>query len=207
MKTLIIYGHPDKNSLGAALADAYKNKIAEQSNVKTLHLTDLQFELDLGGNYKSRTEQMLEPDIIKAQELIRWADHLVFAYPIWWGLMPALLKGFLDRVFLPDYAFKYVEGKALPEKLLKGKTARLLVTADSPNFWYSLVMGRPSHIAMRRSILGFCGISPIKIKTFGNVRSSSPELRKRWLQQAAALAHRDTRSLKQPDQKLLVKQS
>ncbi len=153
----------------------------------------MNFNLNLGVNYQNRTEQTLEPDIRKAQELITWADHLVFVYPIWWGLMPALLKGFFDRVFLPDFAFKYQQGKTFPAQLLKGKTARLLVTADSPSFWYSLVMGRPNHIAIRRSILGFSGIKPIRIKTFGPVRNSSAEQRKKWLMQAAKAAKKDAR--------------
>ncbi len=193
MKTLIIYAHPSKESLGAALADAYKNSIQASSQVKSLYLADMQFDLNLGANYDNRTEQALEPDIVKAQKLIAWADHLVFAYPIWWGLMPALVKGFFDRVFLPNFAFKYEKAKTFPAQLLKGKTARLLVTADSPSFWYSLVVGRPSHIAMRRAILGFCGIKPTRIKTFGPVRSSSPEQRKKWLEQAAQAALTDAR--------------
>lgn len=191
MNTLVIYGHPSKSSLNTALADAYKGKIEAASHVKTLHLSDMQFELNLSENYTERTNQNLEADLLKAQELISWADHLVIAYPIWWGGMPALLKGFFDRVLLPDFAFKYVAGKPLPKKLLKGKSARLLVTADSPSFWYSFVVGRPSYIAMRRAILGFCGISPIKIKTYGNVRSANPEKIASWLEHAAKLGSTD----------------
>lgn len=87
--------------------------------------------------------QLLEPDLVQAQADITWAEHLAFVYPIWWGGIPALMKGFFDRIFLPGFAFKYREGKAFPDKLLKGKTAHLLVTMDTPPWYYKWVCRMP----------------------------------------------------------------
>ncbi|MCB0477435.1 MAG: NAD(P)H-dependent oxidoreductase [Crocinitomicaceae bacterium] len=185
-KILIINGHPDPESLCSSLAKQYK-KGADQAgaNCELVNLTDLEFSPVLSYGYRKRTE--LEPDLLRVWEQIQEAEHLVFVYPNWWGTYPALLKGFFDRLFLPGFAFEYQENSPLPKKLLKGKTARLLVTTDTPDWFYSLVFKRPGHNSMKRSILGFCGIKPVKIKTFGPVRNSKSDQIQKWLDQAETL--------------------
>ncbi|MCE3602297.1 NAD(P)H-dependent oxidoreductase [Massilia sp. P8910] len=84
-------------------------------------LDGLAFDPILHHAYKVAEE--LQPDLDKARELTTWADRLVWAYPVWWGSIPALLKGLLDRIMLPDFAFTYRKGKAFPEKLLTGCSA------------------------------------------------------------------------------------
>ncbi len=126
-KILIINGNPDKNSLSFELATAYKKGADASGAACTLvHLSDLQFDLNLKFGYRQRTE--LEPDLVMMQQAIKEADHLVFVYPTWWGTYPTLLKGFIDRVFLPKFAFSYRENSPLWDKLFVGKTARLIVT-------------------------------------------------------------------------------
>jgi len=125
--------------------------------------------------------QELEPDLVMAQEWIHWSDHLVFVYPNWWGSMPAIMKGFFDRVFLPGFAFKYREGSALWHKLLTGRTAHLLVTMDTPGWYYRWIWHRPGHNQMKRTILGFCGINVAKISEFAPVKGSSQEQREKWI--------------------------
>jgi len=101
--------------------------------------------------------------------------------------MPALLKGFLDRVFLPGFAFKYRKGSALWDKLLKGRSARLLVTMDSP-VWYNRFMYLSAgHRAMKTAALEFCGITPVRISQFGSVRSSTPTQRSKFLDKVGKL--------------------
>ena len=137
-KVLIINGHPDKKSLCFALAEQYK-KGAQKSGAscKIIHLIDLKFNpISMGYNVLLE----LEPDLLKTQQAILEADHLVMVYPNWWGTYPALLKGFIDRVFLPNFAFKYHKDSPMPEKLLKGKTARMIVTMDTPRWYYWLIM-------------------------------------------------------------------
>ena len=185
-KILIIQGHPNKESFVSALAQKYSQGAEAAGNkVECIHLTDLTFDPILWGGYKG--EQPLEADLIKMQEKITWADHLVFAYPNWWGTMPALMKGFIDRTFLPGFAFKYTD--KFPIKLLKGRTASVLVTMDSPNFWYTLFMGAPGHKAIKRTILQFCGVKT-KISSFYSVRTSSSAKKEAYLSRAKKLGSR-----------------
>jgi putative NADPH-quinone reductase len=179
-KILIINGHPDNESFCADLANSYK-KGAELTNAdcKLINLANLEFDLNLHYGYKKRTE--LEPDLINIQQDILDADHLVFVYPTWWGTYPALLKGFIDRVFLPKFAFRYRENSLLWDKLLKGKSARLIVTMDTPNWYYSLVYKNPGHNSMKKGILEFCGIKPVKITAFSPIKSSDDKKRQNWI--------------------------
>ncbi|WP_316044929.1 NAD(P)H-dependent oxidoreductase [Carboxylicivirga litoralis] len=109
---LIINGNPNNKSLCHALAKAYQ-KGAEQAGATCclINLADLQFSPMLGHGYHQRTD--LEPDLVMAQQAIKDADHLVFVYPIWWSTQPALLKSFIDRVFLPGFAFSYRDNSPL----------------------------------------------------------------------------------------------
>lgn len=187
-KILIINGHPDNESFCAELAVAYK-KGAKLANYecKLVNLTDLNFDPILHYGYKKRTE--LEPDLIEIQNDILNSNHLVFVYPTWWSTYPALLKGFIDRVFLPRFAFKYRENSLLWDKLLKGKTARLIVTIDTPKWYYSLVYKSPGHNSLKKGILEFCGIKPVKITTFGPIKLSNEKKRKTWLKKVEKLGY------------------
>ncbi|WP_214480715.1 NAD(P)H-dependent oxidoreductase [Bacillus sp. SM2101] len=181
---LIINGHPNGNSFCSALGKAYKDGALEGDNeVRELSLAEMKFNPILKG-YGQTME--FEQDLQRAQEFIKWSDHIVFTYPTWWGTMPALLKGFVDRVFSPGFAFKYTEGP-LPEKLLKGRSARLIVTMDSPKWYYNIVYGKPGHNAMKRSTLKFCGINPVKITTIGPISQSTDDKRQVWLKEIKQL--------------------
>jgi NAD(P)H dehydrogenase (quinone) len=171
-KILIINGYPDSESFCADLAISYKHG-ADLTNAdcELVNLIDLKFDLNLHYGNRKRTE--LEPDLIKIQQDIIDADHLVFIYPTWWGTYPALLKGFINRVFLPKFAFKYRDNSLLWDKLLKDKSARLIVTMDTPKWYYSLIYKNPGHNSMKKGILEFCGIKPVKITTFGPIKSSN----------------------------------
>ncbi len=188
-KILVINGHPDKKSFCYALAERYK-KGADASGVecKLVHLIELEFNPILTYGYRVVSE--LEPDLLKIQQDILQADHLVFVYPTWWGTYPALLKGFIDRVFLPNFSFKYRKNSPFWDKLLKGKTARLIVTMDSPK-WYNWLMYRsPGHNSMKRAILQFCGIRPVKITSFAHVKFSDELKRKKWMDEVEVLGRR-----------------
>jgi NAD(P)H dehydrogenase (quinone) len=183
---LILNGHPDKSSLCNELANRYKIG-AEKSGakVKLVNLRELEFSPILKHGYQKETE--LEPDLVNVQKEINKADHLVFVYPNWWGTYPALLKGFIDRVFLPGFAFKYQEKSPFPEKLLKGKSARLIVTMDTPTWYYSLVYKKPGHNSMKKSILNFCGVKPVKTSIIGTIKNSTELKRKTWLDKVEEL--------------------
>lgn len=182
-KILLVLGHPRPDSLCGALADQYREGAEGAGHtVRMMKLADLQFDPVLHGGYQG--SQPLEPDLEAAREAITWAEHLVFVYPIWWGAMPALMKGFIDRVFLPGFAFKYRQGSPFWDRLLAGRSAELLVTMDAPPWYFRLVNRMPGHNQMRRTILEFCGIKPVTIHSFGSVKGSSAAQRQRWLEKA-----------------------
>jgi putative NADPH-quinone reductase len=188
-RILVILGHPRNKSFCGALADSYiEGAQAAGAVVRHIKLADLKFNAVSGAEGKK-----LEPDLARAQDDIAWAQHIVFAYPSWWSTMPALLKGFLDRVLTPCFAFKFHTEHYWWERLLKGRTARLLVTVDSPVILHYLYFLAPGHTMMKRGILGFCGIRPVKASTFGAVVDSDDAQRKTWLLKARRLGYKDAR--------------
>jgi putative NADPH-quinone reductase len=185
-KVLIILGHPDHESFGASLANSYRQAALKVgAEVKELVLADLKFDPILNRGYKEMQE--LEPDLIDAQELIEWAEHLVFVYPTWWATMPALLKGFLDRTFLPGFAFKYRPNSPFWDKFLTGRTARIITTMDAPVWYHYLFNWNAGTRAMKKATLEFCGIKPVKVTSIGQVRFLKAEQRERWLKKVEKL--------------------
>jgi NAD(P)H dehydrogenase (quinone) len=185
-KILIINGHPDKESFNFALSEAYM-KGASQANaeVKVINIRELHFNPNLQYGYRKRTE--LEPDLLDAQAKIKWAEHIVWIYPVWWSSVPAIMKGFLDRVLLPGFAFKKRDNSLFNDKHLSGKTARIICTLDQPGWYYRLIYGRPSHNAMKKGTLHFVGIKKVRITTIGPIRLSKDTYRAKWLQKIEKL--------------------
>ena len=182
MKVLVILGHPRKDSFCNALADAYtKGALHAGAEIRRLNLSELRFELNVTSI--SPEDQSVEKDIALAKEEILWADHLVFVYPVWWGTMPALLKGFLDRVFVPGFAF-YELAQDDYKKLLAGRTAQLLITMDTPVWIYKLFIKAPSTHAMKVATLQFCGISPVRTLHFSPVKHVTSIEREKWLEKS-----------------------
>lgn len=191
MKTiLIINAHPVKGSFCDSLAQSYlKGAEASAAKVKLISLADLQFDPILRFGYTKRMD--LEPDLLQVQQDILGANHLVFVYPNWWSTYPALLKGFFDRTFLPGFAFRYRENSPLWDKLLTGKSSRILVTMDTPGWYYALINKSPGHHSIKRGILQFSGINPVKINSFAPIKSSTEPKRAKWLEKAEKLGELD----------------
>lgn len=185
-RILVILGHPAATSFCAALADTYTHSAKSAGHeVRVLRLGELDFDPILHNGYTQI--QALEPDLLSAQADILWATHLTFVFPIWWGGIPALLKGFIDRIFLPGFAFKYRAGKAFPDKLLQGRTAHMLVALDTPPWYYRWFYRMPGVHQMRKTTLAFCGIKPTRTLLIGPILGSTPTQREKWLKQAGAL--------------------
>ncbi|MEN0061408.1 MAG: NAD(P)H-dependent oxidoreductase [Myxococcota bacterium] len=169
MKVLLIHGHPNPEAFNRALADAYlEGAAAAGADVRVVDLSELTFDPVLRKGYAEI--QPLEPDLIEAQKALLWADHLVLAFPVWWGAAPALLKGFLDRTFLPGFAFRFPDVWPLPEKLLRGRSAHVIVTMDSPRPIYSLLYRDSAHRSVVRGTLQFCGFHPITTSDISAVK-------------------------------------
>jgi len=177
---LILLGHPNRDSFCGAIADRYEQAArAAGHSVKRIDLGSLKFDPVLHHGYTQVQE--LESDLVAARDAIAGAEHLVFVYPIWWGGMPALLKGFFDRVFIPGFAFKYRDNSPVWDKLLQGRSAQCFVTMDSPGWYFRWISRMPGHNQMKRTILEFCGIGPVKIYSFAPVKASSDRQRGKWL--------------------------
>lgn len=185
-KVVIINGHPNKESFNSALVHAYEEgALTQQTEIRVIPIGELQFDPNLQYGYQQRME--LEPDLIQAWDSILWADHLVWVHPVWWGGLPAVTKGFVDRLFLPGMAYKYRPNSVWWDKILSGKTAHIITTLDQPGWYYRLFFGRPSVNQLKKSILEFCGIKPVKVTYVGVIRNSTDAQRTKWLDKIKSL--------------------
>ena len=188
-KILLIDGHPDETRLTSALMSAYRRG-AEEAGYQVSHIVirELAFEPNLQFGYKRRLE--LEPDLLAAIDARKTCDHMVWVHPVWWGGLPALLKGFIDRTFLPSIMFDYNEAKLGGmgwDGYLEGKTARIIVTMDTPQILYRLLYSAPSVNQLKKTTLEFCGVKPVKVNQFAPVKGSTQEKRESWIKTAHVL--------------------
>ena len=172
---LVLNGHPDasRNHFGDALVAAYvQGATSAGHDVDVLKIAELEFPL-VTSKEAWESEQPCA-DVLAAQLTLHRADHLLLVYPLWLGDMPALLKGFLEQILRPGFAFGALDGR-LPEKKLRGKSARIVVTMGMPAFFYRWFYGAHSLKSLRRNILAFCGITPVRSTLIGRVESLGPE--------------------------------
>ncbi len=180
-KIAIFDAHPDTDPARYvhALSNAYANGAREAGHeVRLIQLGGLDIPI-----LQSRDEWMEQPapPVVKpGQDAILSADHLVFFYPLWLGDMPALLKAFLEQALRPGAALNYGEDKMPSDKLLKGRSARLVVTMGMPAFFYRAYYGAHSVRSFKRNILALTGIDPVTTSLIGNVEGSEGH-RTRWL--------------------------
>ena len=169
MNIYILLAHPDTESFNGQIADTYQAQALKMGHeVRRQNLGEMKFDPILWKGYK--VPQQLEADLITTQENIRWCEKWVIIYPVWWGSVPALFKGFLDRTLCPGFAFKYHENNPFWDKLLKGRSAELIITSDSPWWWIWLQNRNSDSNSIKRATLQFCGIKPVKIKRINNMR-------------------------------------
>jgi len=187
-QVLLIQGHPDPagGHLCHALAQAYAEGAREAGHeLRTLDVAQLDFPL-LRSQH-AWTHEPLPPALAPAQEAIRWADHLVFVFPLWLGGMPALLKGFLEQIAREGFAFAKDAKNPMAGKLLKGRSARLVVTMGMPAAVYRYYFRAHSIKALERNILGFVGIGPIEETLIGMVEAIDDKARVKWFDTLRAL--------------------
>jgi len=184
----IIDGNPKESSLGRSLAKSYAEGAKEGGHeVRLAHLNELEYDPILHWGYKKIQE--LEPDLQRQQENIEWCDHWVIVAPVWWESTPALLKGFLDRVILPGFAFSFKSENALIpgwDKLLKGRSARVIYTHNTPQWYVRLVRKDPFWHALKDGTLEFCGIHPVR-RTLFNLKQASDATKEQWLEEVKTL--------------------
>ena len=178
-RVTIIIGHPDPSPerFCRALSLAYENGAKETGHdVRILDVAALGLP-PLTNAAQWRTDP--GPDITGAQTAIEWADHLVIVYPLWLGTMPAALKAFFEQVMRPGFALSSGDS-GYPKGLLKGRSARIVVTMGMPALAYRLFYRAHSLKSLERNILKFCGIGPVRESLVGMVEGSAAS-RSRWL--------------------------
>lgn len=191
---LVLLGHADPDSFNARLSRAYTDAIREAgARAESITLSELSFDPVLRRGFAG--EQPLEPDLVRVREAIERADHLAWFFPTHWASPPAIVRGLVDRLFLPGWAFRYEAGatgtRSLPTGLLAGKSARVVTTMDSPAWWYSLAHHRAIHGSFVTATLSFVGLSPIRTTTIHEVRTLDPAAREARLREMASLAVKD----------------
>ena len=185
-KIAIVQGHPDPQGghFCHALADSYADGALRGSHeIRRIEVAQLEFPL-----LKSQAEYESgsTPEGLRvAQADLLWADHFVIVYPLWLGSLPAKLKGFLEQVFRPEVAFDKSESGMTWTKLLKGKSARIIVTMGMPAPVYRWYFGAHSLKNLERNILGFIGIKPIRSTLIGMVETVSDAKRAVWIEKVA----------------------
>lgn len=187
----ILQAHPDPagGHLCHALAQAYADGAAAAGReVRVVDVAQLDFPLLR--TRKDWTDGEVPASLRPAQDTIRWADHLVFFFPLWLGDMPALLKGFLEQVARRGFAFEPEAGNPLGRKLLTGRSARVVVTMGMPALVYRWYFRAHSIKALERNILGFVGIAPIDETLIGGVDGLGEAGAQRWLKKLNGLGRR-----------------
>ena len=184
----IIDGHPDPDRARFvhALADAYEEGARQFHSVDRIDLATLDFPL-----LRSATDwkEGKPPAAIQpAQEIIRHAGHVAIFYPLWLGDVPALLKGFLEQVLRPGFALGMGES-GFPKRLLKGRSARIVVTMGMPAPFYRIFYRAHSVKSLERNILRFVGFAPVRRSLIGNVEKSRA-YREKWLETMRELGRR-----------------
>ena len=192
MSALVIDGHPDARSLTAALAQRYA---AGHGDARVLALRDLDFDPHLRFGYRER--MTLEPDLVDAKQALSEADTVVVTTPLWWGSVPAVLKGFFDRALLPQQEYRYTK-LGLPVGLLPARHGRLLLLADTP--WYAAPFtGLPAQTHVARNTMRLCGIRSVRTHRMLGVKEADEATITRWLDRAERLGAADARvSVRRP---------
>jgi NAD(P)H dehydrogenase (quinone) len=195
-KIYILIGDPNNDterlSLNTMLAHEYEKGAKEAGHeVRIAHLADLQFDPVLHKGY--RVIQALEPDLLKVQEDMKWCDHMVILFPVWWASLPSLLKGLFDRIWIPGFAFHFKKNGLKRTdhwiKELEGRTCRIIQTSGTSKWMIRRKFGQPSHVLIK-GILGFAGIGPCKVTWFGSVNNAEEKRVERWKKKVVELGRK-----------------
>lgn len=180
MKIVALDGHPGHNAFSSSLLNSYCDGITRSdAELIRFNLRDMDFDPVLHEGYNER--QDWEPDLEAAINAILECDHFVLSFPMWWGSQPAILKGFFDRAFLPGVAFKYQENSPLWDRLMAGKSADVIITADTPKPFLHLMYGAPILKQIRKQVLDFSGFKPVRVRYFAPIRKQTDKKLTQWL--------------------------
>lgn len=175
MKVLVIYCHPNHQSLSYAFLQQVLHGSEGNGRISEVQVLDLYEErfdpVLVFHEYKRRRDMHKDPELERHREQLKWADKLVFIYPIWWGRPPAMLLGYIDRMFASGFAYRD-HGKLLPEGLLKGKSAVCISVMKGPTLYPLFWLNNAHKILMRKALLQYVGVRKVKFFEFGNMENA-----------------------------------
>lgn len=177
----ILFAHPDSSggTFSSAVAEAYEKSAREAGHtVRRSNLGDVDFDPILHKGYKEIQE--LEPGLREIQENIKWANHFVLVYPNWWNTMPALLKGFFDRAWLPGFAFNFEKPSMKLVQRMKGKTARVIILAGTQSPFMTWFKYGDFTNEIEHGILNFAGFKT-SVSSFGPCEHCNDAKRASWI--------------------------
>jgi NAD(P)H dehydrogenase (quinone) len=180
MRIYVLFAHPENDSFNGNMAEAYCSAAkASGHDVRRQDLFELSFDpiLRLG----LRAVQPLEVDLVAARANLDWCERFVLFYPVWWGNVPALLKGYFDRTLYSEITYRHDVEDPSWSKMLEGRSAHVITTSDAPEAWLK-GHNRDSDInAVRRGTLEFCGMKPVKVTRIGGVKDLDVKARDKWI--------------------------
>jgi putative NADPH-quinone reductase len=186
----VILAHPQKGSFNHAIAAVVSQTLNHNGYEVIFHdLYAEKFDPLLPGE-EIAAEAALPPVIERHCREIARARGLVIIHPNWWGQSPAVLKGWVDRIFRPGVAYKFLEGdkgEGVPSGLLTAKAALVFNTSNTPRSREEAVFGDPLETIWKNCIFGLCGVKNFYRKNFAVVVTSTLEERKTWLQEVRDL--------------------
>lgn len=181
-KLLLLNGHPAPRSVSGFLLDHYQEAAqAAGHDLRRHNLCDLDFDMDFGqGGYKDW--KPLEPCLEQVLGDLEWCDHFVLGFPMWWGGQPAKLKGLFDRILIPGRAFdpRRPNWLGLPKAELKGRSARVIITSDTPGWAMRMIYRGAIRHQMRAQVMGICGIRPTRFSWCAKASDPTQTQLDRW---------------------------
>jgi NAD(P)H dehydrogenase (quinone) len=185
MRTVIVFNHPYEGSYCNAILGAVTEGLQAGNHVVDLmHLDNDRFNPVMSSaDLKAFVEhQPIDPQVIDYIQRLKKADHLIFIFPIWWDIMPAMTKGFIDRVLFPGVAYDHhPRGFGLTPLLKSLKSVTIITTMNKPRVMYAVAIGNLIKKAMLRSVFKTMGYSNLSWISFTMVKSVSQEKREEWL--------------------------
>jgi NAD(P)H dehydrogenase (quinone) len=188
MNHLVVFAHPNQKSFGKGIVDTIVKASEEKSaNVVVRDLYSIGFDPILKSeDFVAFQSGKVPEDIATEQEHIKWADVITFVYPVWWASFPAILKGYVDKVFSYGFAYEYVDGA--PNGLLKDKKALLFSTSGTPNEIYSAIgMHNSMKQTVDQGIFNFSGLEEVNHTFFGAVPHVTDEIREGYLKEVSKI--------------------
>lgn len=196
MDCLLIDGHPGTDRLASRLLDHYSKNLPAEVRQIRVAVRDLQFDPILHQGYAQR--QPWEADLRRTAEALVAADHVVLAFPLWWGAEPAPLNGLLSRLLLPGFAFAYHAQDPFWDRMLTGRSADVIITMDTPPLYLRFAWGNPVIRRWDKQILGFAGMKPLRFHPLGPVKQGGAEKKLAAWQDRLARAAQTAPGLRRP---------